>query len=104
MIVSNPPYVSEAEYAGLTRDVQQFEPRVALVGGTHGSETVTRLIDQASPRLRPGGWLIIEVSPMLAPAIAQLLESRDGLFEQVRMQKDLAGLNRVLVAQRRAAG
>ncbi|MEX0867032.1 MAG: peptide chain release factor N(5)-glutamine methyltransferase, partial [Pirellulales bacterium] len=76
-IVSNPPYVSESEYAELPTDVREHEPRGALVGGPTGAEVIARLIDQAAPRLRQGGALLIEISPMIHESVKKLVEARD---------------------------
>ncbi len=100
VVASNPPYVSEAEWSQLPRDVRDYEPRSALVGGSTGSETIARLIPQAAERLRPGGWLLLEISPMIEAAVQQLLD-RDGRFQAVQTVKDLAGLPRVIRGKRR---
>ncbi len=55
IIASNPPYVSEAEFNSLARDVQAYEPRQALVAGPTGMEVIERLVPQAAERLAPGG-------------------------------------------------
>lgn len=99
VIVSNPPYVSEAEYARLSREVREHEPRQALVAGATGVETIARLVAQAVARLRPGGWLITEISPMIAGRVRELLAAR-GDFEPIRAVKDLSGHERVIVARR----
>ena len=54
-ILSNPPYVSEAESERLPREVKDYEPRVALVAGPRGTEVIERLVPQAAERLREGG-------------------------------------------------
>lgn len=100
VVASNPPYVSEAEWNQLPREVRDYEPRSALVGGATGSETIARLIPQAAERLRPGGWLLLEISPMIEAAVQQLLD-RDGRFQAVQTVKDLAGLPRVIRGKRR---
>ncbi len=100
VVASNPPYVSEAEWSQLPPDVRDYEPRSALVGGATGSETIARLIPQAAERLRPGGWLLLEISPMIEAAVQQLLD-RDGRFQAVQTAKDLAGLPRVIRGKRR---
>ncbi|MFO0871421.1 MAG: peptide chain release factor N(5)-glutamine methyltransferase [Pirellulales bacterium] len=98
LIVSNPPYVSEAEYAELARDVKDHEPRLALVAGPQGTEIIARLIHQAGERLRPRGWLILEISPMILDAVRRRL-SEDAHWCTVHVGKDLAGLPRVVAAQ-----
>ena len=99
LIASNPPYVSESEWDRLPPDVRNYEPRSALVGGPTGSETIARLIPQAAERLRPGGWLLLEISPMTETAVHRLL-GQDGHFTALPTVKDLAGLPRVVKAQR----
>ncbi len=97
-IVSNPPYVSQAEYDSLARDVKQFEPRGALLAGPRGTEVIERLTAQARERLAPGGMLLIEISPMLEQAVRALFEA-GGCWRLEPTIKDLAGHARVIVAQ-----
>jgi release factor glutamine methyltransferase len=99
-IVSNPPYVSDAELGALARDVRDFEPRSALVAGPRGTEIIERLIVQAGERLIPGGWFLTEISPQLEAPVRQLVVD-DGRFELGPTVKDLAGLARVVQARRR---
>ena len=98
-IVSNPPYVSAAEYEKLPRDVKNFEPREALLAGPKGTEVIERLILQAAERLRPGGHLLIEISPMIHAAVQALLAAAPGLQPGPTV-KDLARLPRVVQAKR----
>jgi len=100
-ILSNPPYVSSAEFAELAREVKDHEPRVALLAGDTGQEVIARLIPQSAERLQGGGWLICEISPMLEQAVHQLIQA-DGRFEIPSTVKDLARLARVVKARRRA--
>ncbi|MEM6365498.1 MAG: peptide chain release factor N(5)-glutamine methyltransferase [Planctomycetota bacterium] len=95
LILSNPPYVSEAEYQQLDPGVRDHEPRTALVAGEDGTETIKRLMAESYPRLHPGGRLIIELSPMIADACAELAEQINELAD-MRFVKDLAGHRRVL--------
>ncbi|HEY5313061.1 MAG TPA: HemK/PrmC family methyltransferase [Pirellulales bacterium] len=99
-IVSNPPYVRSDELAGLMVDVRKFEPRLALEAGPRGTEVIERLVPQAAQRLKPGGWLLVEISPMIEPAVRQLLAS-DPAFEPPASVKDLAGQFRIVQARRR---
>jgi len=98
-IASNPPYVSEAEFAKLPRTVQAFEPREALLAGPRGTEVIERLVPQAAQRLAPGGWLLIEVSPMIEPAVQKILAAEPNL-EAAATIKDFAGHPRVVQARR----
>ena len=92
LIVANPPYVTEAEFNDLPRDVQQ-EPRVALVAGPTGLEIVERIGVDAAQWLRPGGVVICEIG---ASQGASASASFDGLPAVVR--QDLVGLDRYVVA------
>ena len=100
LVVSNPPYVGASEQGTLAPQVRQHEPHVALFGGESGTETIARLIPQAADRLKPGGCLILEVSPLVADAVAKLIAD-SGAFEPATLAKDLAGLVRVASARRR---
>lgn len=100
IIVSNPPYVTTAEWDKLAPDVRKFEPRVALLAGTHGTEVIERLVPQAADRLLPGGHLLVEISPTIHDAVRGLLES-DSRFEVGPTIKDLARLPRVVRAKLR---
>jgi release factor glutamine methyltransferase len=98
-IVSNPPYVSAAEYEKLPRDVKNFEPREALLAGPKGTEVIERMLPQAVERLRPGGHLLIEISPMIHGAVQDLLAAVNGLQPGPTV-KDLSRLPRVVVAKK----
>jgi len=100
LIASNPPYIGENEIGTLSPSVIQHEPRQALIAGPTGTEVIERLIPQAAERLLAGGWLILEVSPLIARQVVDLFEA-DGRFEEATVTKDLAGLARVVKAQRR---
>jgi release factor glutamine methyltransferase len=99
VIASNPPYVSQPEWEQLSAEVKDFEPKLALVGGPTGSELIGRLIPQAAEHLRGAGWLLMEISPMTEAAVRQQL-MQDGRFTSIQTVKDLAGLARVIKAQR----
>jgi len=96
-VVSNPPYVSVAEYARLAPEIKDHEPREALVAGEQGTEVIEQLIPQAAQRLRPGGWLVMEISPMIEAAVHKLIAA-DGRFDTPVTIRDLAGHARVVQA------
>jgi len=98
VMVSNPPYVREDEFAGLPRDVREHEPRGALVAGPDGTEVVARLATNAAATLAPGGWLLVEIGPAVADASLRLLAAA-GLTAGPVL-KDLAGLPRIVQACR----
>jgi release factor glutamine methyltransferase len=99
-VVSNPPYVSAAEFERLAPDVRKYEPKTALLAGPKGTEVIERLIPQAAERLRPGGHLLVEISPMIHDAVCSLLKN-DPRFELGPTIKDIARLPRVVRAGRR---
>jgi release factor glutamine methyltransferase len=101
IVASNPPYVSRPEWQQLPREVRDFEPSLALVGGDCGTEIIARLVPQAAEQLRDGGWLLMEIGPTVEQATHRLL-AEDGHFDTAETVKDLAGLPRVIRAQRRA--
>lgn len=99
MILSNPPYVSEEEWVGLAKDVRDFEPRLALVAGGLGTEISERLLQQASTRLKVGGVIMIESSPMVVPKLEQYLQTHNH-WSMKSTLKDLQGHARIIVAER----
>lgn len=99
LVVSNPPYVTSAEMGTLAGDVRGYEPALALDGGAEGTDVIERLIAQAPQRLTQAGWLLIEISPTIVGRVEALLEAASNL-ERRPTQKDLAGLPRVVQAQR----
>jgi release factor glutamine methyltransferase len=101
VIASNPPYVTDSEYAVLPPQVKDHEPKLALVAGPTGTEVIERLIPQAAERLLPGGLLVIEVSPMIAAA-AQDLFAQAGRYEPATIGKDLAQQARIVQAIRKS--
>jgi len=99
VIVSNPPYVREDEFANLPRDVREHEPRGALVAGPRGVEVIERLVAAAAERLVPGGWLVLEAGPNVAADVEAILAGTSGL-ERGPTLSDLAGLPRVFQARK----
>lgn len=98
-IVSNLPYLGEPEMAELPREVRDFEPRLALVGGSQGTELIERLIKQAETQLADGGCLILEVSPIIQARVVECLQV-NAHFQRVELKSDLAGLSRVVVTSK----
>jgi release factor glutamine methyltransferase len=100
LIVANPPYISAEEWEALPRDVREFEPREALYGGTDGLDFYRLLAEQAPQQLKPYGGLVLETGSTQAAAVSEMLEAT-GHFKTVGVFQDYAGLDRVVVAQRR---
>lgn len=95
-VVSNPPYVGESEEDQVQLEVRKFEPRNAVFAGPKGTEVIARLIPQAWRVLKPGGWLIMEISGTIHESVGELL--RD--WEAVKFINDLQGIPRVVEARR----
>ncbi len=98
-ILSNPPYITTAEFADLSPEVREHEPRLALVAGDDGMSVIDRLVAQARGRLRVGGTLLLEISPMLQKRVEAFL-TNDSAWELAPTTSDLAGLPRVVQARR----
>jgi len=96
LIVSNPPYVSSDEMASLQPEVRLFDPKEALDGGFDGLEAYRAIASQAARRLKPGGRVFLEIGATQGDAVSRIF-ARAGLG-RVEVQKDLAGLDRVVVA------
>jgi release factor glutamine methyltransferase len=103
VIVSNPPYVSQAEFAELPAHVRDYEPRLALEAGVDGFAVYDRLIPAAPAHLAPGGWLLLEIGATQAQAVRQRLDAQAAL-ETGDTLFDEAKLPRVVTAQRIAGG
>jgi release factor glutamine methyltransferase len=103
LIVANPPYVSAAEYRGLSREVRDFEPRQALVplqgGGAHGLESLAGLLPTARRALRPKGTLLVEIGAGQGRE-ALYLGNEHGPWRHAAVLPDLAGRDRVLCLER----
>jgi release factor glutamine methyltransferase len=99
-IVSNPPYVSTSEMKQLAVDVREHEPDLALRAGDNGTDVIVPLIKQATPRLKPGGMLLIEISPMIAAQVEKIVGA-EPLLELGPTIKDSAGHARIIQATRR---
>lgn len=96
LIVSNPPYIPEAEIPHLQHEVRDWEPRVALAGGADGAEPYRRIAPEAERLLRPGGWLMFEIGFQIEAAVRAVFGP---CWRDVETGYDLAGLPRVISAR-----
>jgi release factor glutamine methyltransferase len=96
LVVSNPPYVSEAEFEDLPNEVAAYEPTRALVSGPTGLECLERVVRDAPQWLAPGGVLVCEHAPHQADAVRAL--ARTAGFTRIEVRPDLTGRDRALVA------
>jgi release factor glutamine methyltransferase len=95
-VVSNPPYVGESEEDTVQLEVRKFEPRNAVFAGATGLEVIERLIPQAREVLKPGGWLVMEISGTIAAKVEESLAD----WESLQITKDLQRIDRVVAAQK----
>ena len=98
LIVSNPPYIAEPEYATLDSSVRDFEPRVALVSGPDGLAHTRAILEGAADHLKPGGVIALEVDSRRAEPSAGL--ARAAGFLQVRAERDVFDRPRFLLARK----
>jgi release factor glutamine methyltransferase len=96
LVVSNPPYVADSEFAALPDEVARYEPHRALVAGPRGTEALEHLVTNAPRWLSARGVLVCEIAPHQADPVAAL--ARAG-YPSVDVYPDLTGRARVLVAR-----
>lgn len=95
IIVSNPPYIKAEEIRNLMDDVKLYEPHTALDGGKDGLVFYRRIVDESKLVLKNKGILAFEIGHDQGEAVKALMELNG--FKDVRLIKDLAGLDRVLI-------
>lgn len=98
LVVSNPPYVGESEADQVQLEVRKFEPRNAVFAGPTGIEVIARVIPQALMALKPGGWLVFEISGTIANSVRELLRG----WDEVGITPDLQSIPRVARARKPA--
>jgi release factor glutamine methyltransferase len=94
-VVSNPPYVGELEEDQVQLEVRKHEPRDAVFAGATGLEVIERLIPQARGILKPGGWLVMEISGTIADGVRESLAG----WNELGITNDLQGIPRVVSAR-----
>lgn len=99
MIVSNPPYIRTEVIGELSEEVRLHEPYQALDGHEDGLYFYRRIIAESEAHLNRKGLLLFEIGYDQGEEVAQLMI--DGGFEQVKVKKDLAGLDRVVTGRRK---
>jgi release factor glutamine methyltransferase len=99
LVVSNPPYVVDAEIFDLAPEVKEHEPRMALAGGADGLATITRLLQGVGAVLAGAGVVVMEIGKGQDREVAERVHAAG--LDLVRIVPDLAGIPRVVVARKR---
>lgn len=99
-IVSNPPYIDEAEMEDLMEDVVRYEPHSALFGGPDGLDFYREIVDRGRSYLKEGGFFAFEIGYAQADQVGEICRKRGYL--QIEVINDLAGKNRVVIASKTA--
>lgn len=100
LVLANPPYIPDAEFAACAPNVRDHEPPTALRGGPDGLRVVEPLVRGAARWLQPGGRLLVEIAASQGASARRLVESCEGL-RFVSVDRDHEGLDRVLVADKK---
>ncbi|MGH7773758.1 MAG: peptide chain release factor N(5)-glutamine methyltransferase [Candidatus Binatia bacterium] len=103
MIVSNPPYIRRGEMKGLPPDVRDWEPRLALDGGSDGLDFYRLISENGHAYLRDGGFMLLEIGDDMGSEVSRLL-ARIGRYTEVSVHPDYTGRDRVVVARKLPRG
>jgi release factor glutamine methyltransferase len=95
--ISNPPYIPEDTYEKLPKEVKNFEPKVALLGGEDGLKHIREIIQKAPLFLKEKGWLILENHFDQGEKVKQLLIQNK--FTSIEIVKDLSGIGRFTIGR-----
>jgi release factor glutamine methyltransferase len=95
-VISNPPYVGEADADKVQKQVREFEPKIAVFSGVEGMDIYRRLIPQAHNALRPGGWFVAEIGYSEEAKVRNLLAG----WTDIQVTADLQGIPRVIAARK----
>jgi len=97
IIVSNPPYIRKKDIALLMPDVRNYEPENALCGGADGLDFYRRITIDGKNLLKPGGYIFYEIGYDEAEEVSRILAESG--YNDIRVKKDLSGLDRVVMAR-----
>ncbi|HEY1526286.1 MAG TPA: peptide chain release factor N(5)-glutamine methyltransferase [Candidatus Angelobacter sp.] len=93
-VISNPPYVGEADADKVQKQVREFEPKIAVFSDHEGMDIYRRLIPQAHDALRAGGWFVAEIGYSEEERVRELLAG----WSDIQVTADLQGIPRVVAA------
>ncbi len=97
LAISNPPYIPQDTYEKLPKEVKNFEPKIALLGGEDGLKHIREIIQNAPLFLREKGWLILENHYDQGEKVKQLLIKNK--FKAVEIVNDLSGVGRFTIGR-----
>ena len=97
LAISNPPYVPQSIFEKLPKEVKNFEPKIALLGGEDGLKHIEEIVQQAPQFLKEEGWLVLENHFDQGEKIKQLFISNK--FTSVEVVKDLSGIGRFTIGR-----
>jgi len=97
LVISNPPYIPRDTYEKLPKEVKNFEPKVALLGGEDGLKHIREIILKAPLFLKENGWLILENHFDQSEKVKQLLIKNK--FTSIEIVKDLSGIGRFTIGR-----
>jgi len=99
VIVSNPPYISDAEFSDLDRGIRDFEPSLALKGGADGLDVIRELASGAAEYLAPGGMLAVEIGETQAESAREILKNAI-IFSEIGFERDMSDRIRVITGRK----
>ena len=97
LAISNPPYIPKNTYDKLPKEVKNFEPKIALLGGEDGLKHIREIIQKAPLFLKEKGWLILENHFDQGEKVKQLLLKNQ--FTSIEIVKDLSGIGRFTIGR-----
>ena len=97
LAISNPPYIPRDTYEKLPKEVKNFEPKVALLGGEDGLKHIRKIIQKAPFYLKEQGWLILENHFDQGEKVKQLLLKNQ--FTSIEIVNDLSGIGRFTIGR-----
>lgn len=98
VIVSNPPYIATGEIETLTEEVRIHDPYIALDGLEDGLHFYRKITQQSMNYIKSGGWLLYEIGCTQAHDVSDIMSEYG--YSNIKVIKDLAGLDRVVMGQR----
>ena len=98
VIVSNPPYIATGEIETLTEEVRIHDPYIALDGLEDGLHFYREITQQSMNYIKSGGWLLYEIGCTQAHDVSDIMSEYG--YSNIKVIKDLAGLDRVVIGQR----